>query len=488
MIKKFLIFIVCWGLFACGEDNDCDLPSSSGELVSYQSCERVEFNPLLPTGVASAPRFLSYDNAQQQFECFAWKSFVALNWPAQPACRGVPNLTVLPVDKDSQTVWQGYKKPFELLQPYNVNWRPEKVLWFDDEPVGTCTEAKNTDLGIVYENGFALFGQESVITDQSGNVTFSQVLINPDTFYYLRDNHLAESNSYDTGGPLDDALWQAVNFPIQTLGKTGHGAMELKTTWKVITSSDDMSRYVTRSAMIYIDQEDITSDTDLSVDCEVKTLGLVGFHLIRKVEHAPKWVWATWEHVDNVPDVDKVDETVDYSFYSHSCAQTEPDDCWVSGDIGARNTDTDYLCCANALLVSDFLGYSNQFTRINAIQANAELTAKFQSLFSSIGSPLQYYTLIGAQWGVAQSSSDQAWNAPCNPNGAWRVPTPEDNHCYMQQPETLRSSVTEGYNIAWSTDATQILADSCMNCHNAIGVDGSFIWSNAVLNGYAIDQ
>lgn len=53
-------------------------------------------------------------------------------------------------------------------------------------------------------------------------------------------------------------------------------------------------------------------------------------------------------------------------------------------------------------------------------------------------------------------------------------------------PAHLRNSVIEAYNIANDTDGGQSLTDSCMNCHWATGVDGSFVWLDAMSNLYRL--
>lgn len=486
---KINIYLLCSMILlltSCNKAQDtCSLPTP-GNVVNKNSCDTIEFNLLLPSGVATAPSLLSYNDAQTQFECFAWQTFTALNWPAVENCRGVADINSSPINSSKKTVWQGYKKTYELFQPFNSDWDASAVKWHDDEPIGTCSDAAETDLGLVYENKFAFTGGSSVIADQNSNKTYSQVLMNPDTFFYLINNKLAESGTYDAGGPRDLTTYSNINFPTQTQGITGHGSIELKATWKVMTDADDKNHYITRTAMINIISTGSPFDED--VDCTKETLGLVGFHMIRKINHGQKWIWSTWEHEDNVPDAGSDgDSNTNYSFFSQQCATDQPDYCWSVLDLGGDTSDSQYLCCNNLLLENDYLGDPNQLTRINSIQANSNLTEAYQAAFSEISSPLSHYILVGTQWATKQGNTDNSWDKPCNPTGAWRVPTPTNNECYEQQPATLRSAVTEGYNIAYNLDGEQILTDGCMNCHQALGVDGSFLWSNAVINGYEIE-
>ncbi|MEM6455042.1 MAG: hypothetical protein AAF772_08100 [Acidobacteriota bacterium] len=67
------------------------------------------------------------------------------------------------------------------------------------------------------------------------------------------------------------------------------GTMELKTSWKQVTD-DEAARYYTIQASVD------------SVSPDPIQLGLVGFHLVRSTATHPEFVWATFEHRDNVPD------------------------------------------------------------------------------------------------------------------------------------------------------------------------------------------
>ena len=66
--------------------------------------------------------------------------------------------------------------------------------------------------------------------------------------------------------------------------------MELKAAWRVLTDPAQSSRYLTGQAVL------VNNGV-----CSTATVGLVGLHIIHKTVTQPQWIWATFEHVDNVP-------------------------------------------------------------------------------------------------------------------------------------------------------------------------------------------
>jgi hypothetical protein len=57
-------------------------------------------------------------------------------------------------------------------------------------------------------------------------------------------------------------------------------------------------------------------------DCHLAVVGLVGFHLISKLDQAPRWSWATFEHAGNAPTRKQVAGAKDgqYLFFTPNCS------------------------------------------------------------------------------------------------------------------------------------------------------------------------
>ena len=54
-------------------------------------CLDIALSPDLPGDVALDPASLEPEERQLMFDCLAWRTFVALNWPAQTEYRGQPD-------------------------------------------------------------------------------------------------------------------------------------------------------------------------------------------------------------------------------------------------------------------------------------------------------------------------------------------------------------------------------------------------------------
>jgi hypothetical protein len=73
-------------------------------------------------------------------------------------------------------------------------------------------------------------------------------------------------------------------------GTAQTGAIELKSAWRILTDTSQYSRYLTTEAVLI----------NKAGACSKATTGLVGLHIIHKTASQPQFVWATFEHVDNV--------------------------------------------------------------------------------------------------------------------------------------------------------------------------------------------
>lgn len=153
---------------------------------------------------------------------------------------------------------------------------------------------------------FLQAGTDGIFVDLNGNpVYYSQYL--DDTFVgFMEKNDLTNPEAvraFDANTP----------FPI--------GSLELKASWRIVEDGEDMSKFFTMDGSVYglankggkivIDQTNIR---------QVK-LALVGFHIGGIVKGHPEMIWATFEQVDNAPNVpaDFTPNTVisdeDFTFY-----------------------------------------------------------------------------------------------------------------------------------------------------------------------------
>jgi hypothetical protein len=174
-------------------------------------------------------------------------------------------------------------------------------------------------------DSFQQAAPNSWLTDQNGNITRYEVRLNEDEFNYVVGNRF-----YDR--TVQASHSGQFNFPTGSNGGP-LGSIELKGAWRVMTDSDDQSRYLAQDVVIidskldpltgFEDPEDgsyLTCNAAGEGPCCVRKMGLVGFHIAHKVKDNPQWVWSTFEHVDNAPIQGEVpDPSIDYSYFSASC-------------------------------------------------------------------------------------------------------------------------------------------------------------------------
>lgn len=442
----------------------------------------VALGSAIPADMALDPADLDDATARRMVDCFAWESFAALSWPASAQCRGTPSeARGAATDWTTERVWETYAEPYELFQATDTTWDPAGVSFDQPPAAGACGDlaAANKVLRRTakFPLGEQLASEDSQaflpganLTDQHGNVVWYEITINRDVFDYVRDAGLARTGAYSFAGPGPGL--PPVSLPTAANGASGAGTIEIKAAWREMTSDDDLSRYYTQQAVTYDGSE-----------CDVKTVGLVGLHVARKVPSSPKWIWATFEHEDNVPDAGTNGDGRDYNFFSRACAEDPPDDCAQQVAIVA----VDDVCCANLITFPSPQSSINQVTRLEPIAETREVGDAFREAFARVGSPFRHFVLVGAQWARPRGERPAAWQRPCNPNGPWAVPPPAPGTpCYEQTPDVLRNTSMETLFVQRDAEGVQKSTDSCMNCHFAGGVDGSYLWHDAMINPYPL--
>lgn len=219
---------------------------------------------------------------QPCFDCYGWQLFIALNWPAKAAGEPDPSKPFGSPGDYSSVVWQTYKdalKVFGDTQP---------TAWGKD----TGHElALNSAVLIDTFLEADLQSDNNWLTDQDGNVVRYEIRMNLDEFRYIIKNdvwHQEGIYKLVKDGP-------GINLP-STKSEFGNvGAMETKAAWRIIPEARRAyfeQNYKTAHAKVYDPDTKTWKDRDVA---------LVGLHIIKKTPNSPQWVWATFEHKDNVP-------------------------------------------------------------------------------------------------------------------------------------------------------------------------------------------
>lgn len=393
LISRAGIFALAVALASCeGESNGKEPSTKDSTLVATPS---VACGPDVPVFSSFIPHevdiFLNNGyqgltpSTQPCFDVFSWQSFLALNWPANSD--GSPVKGSITDDPQSMRVWEYYTDPAVIFETN------EQLLPFNG-PVKQSSGAKGLRM-------FAKLSHELINVPASIQQATGQPLIDKNLNFALYEIRL---NADEVNYILKDSLFtlegqqkHTVDFPAGS-ATGGVGAMEVKATWKIITGSDDSSKFYCRRAVIYVPGDQNVSGKPLYLQ---ETVGLVAMHIIHKTTKFPFWVWSTFEHVSNAPEQAKVGTAGNYSFYNPactSCAENTP----VAEPKGGYiwQTTKPY---AKAYAVDG--KYGTQAVRSNAVYGPTEaVNQTWQKALKAAGSVFANYRLIGSQWSVVSET------------------------------------------------------------------------------------
>jgi hypothetical protein len=413
-----------------------------------------------------------YPYLQMRANVLSWEAFISLNWNALP--NGQPD-TASCMGDIGTTVWEHWMPTYNIYQDPPRPWSNE--LAANGRPRNSSGEVDRDILG--KDGDMDIYNAENLpVVDRYGNFTYFEIFYNKEVYDYVVDaglNTLKGQQEYvkvwtrmennldivrdstgDTlgveesldrlyfpiGGVKDSTYHYPTNLLTKGYGdndsstfnfKEGYGGMVIKVAWRRMTEYDDTSRFHLRRV-------------DLEGEGKV-TLGLVAMHLIQKIDEAPQWVWATFEHVDNAPSLGPdgqaiIDENVQYSYFDPSKNDTS-----LYNKKPSKISENP-LQYSSTQIVQEFT--INDSTKM----ANAyyqELIAKSQP-----NSPWQYYEMIGTQWPGIPSFFSTNMNST------------------KPQPAKLGNSILETY---------EQLDSDCMGCHS----NARFLYQEGVSYGYFSD-
>src|SRR6266446_3673543 len=226
---------------------------------------------------------------QMDFDVFSWKSFVALNWPAN--ADGTPNTNVkIGQEAKAKRVWEFYMDPDDVFLPDG-----SEPTWKSPEDIGAGLHMIKGAGQVRLSNLDAL---HFPVVDQDKNFVVFGIRMNKDEFDYIVANGLYNKKGQMGPSPLAEKF---ISFP--SGAKDGAvGAVEIKTAWRLFPPEpkpdpEIMKRYFTTEAVLTIPKENSVTGNELKIPT---TLGLVAVHIAHKTKAFPQWVWSTFEHVDNL--------------------------------------------------------------------------------------------------------------------------------------------------------------------------------------------
>jgi hypothetical protein len=435
-----------------------------------------------------------FPEVQRLFDLWSWQAFISLNWPTDASGKRTDDATQPP----AWTLWTGSTRVFlphgappavcktgtelaaasaanlevTLARGYAPTRLPEQL---DSRRVRllAVTSAVN-DLSALVSTEDIKQAFSGPIIDQNGNFVFYEILIDKHELDYICQNKL-----YSKAGQEDFAkTHNAVDLPSGVDTEDASGAFELKLAWKILTASDDASRYLTEKALI---PSPSTGGAPALPPTPIP-IGLVGMHIAHKSASSKQWIWGTFEQVDNL-DVDSVAHPkLKPSFFDPSCAICVP------------NQEPPQK--GNTWLMTP----KTQIVRSIPIPADKQsLNREAQTALAKAGSPLQYYQLIDTQWPTDPSAPPTPWNAGLpgavnNKSGGNPTPVyltnstmetyfqgPSSTACQneelptgVQCPPTPWVSATAPNDKTSAVDSTPIFAtESCVGCHSSASFAGA---------------
>ncbi|MFW2372690.1 MAG: hypothetical protein ACN4GM_06170 [Gammaproteobacteria bacterium] len=390
------------------------------------------------------PGDLDAFNNQSQVDCFAWQSFIALNWPEDTTKRFgdpadlsfvqwetyIPINVLFPAKGVAPPAWGSlvsdkYAKMFNT-QNIILDKNNTKLLTLPSKITSSDTLIEFGTGQAAPANGPSWLGAQN-----STNVWY-EIKLNKDYYDYVVENGYYNAKTQHADAKKNIPMV----FPKGNTSGTV-GAIELKAAWMEVTdtSLEKWSRYKLSKAAVL---------DPLTDELRTITVALVGLHILHKTENQPTWVWATFEQVDNVPGSSTPPHG--YNFKNDQCV-TQTVDLSGGGTTTVTcvdNTSPPYeLTSAKPVPIQ--LSRHNAIDIVDAGPINTKMQKTIKKYYPD--SVWQYYELVDVIW----SQSLQA--DPTKP---------------IQIPRKINaSSMQSGAHIVANTTLESYVQDTltCYQCH-----------------------
>jgi len=341
------------------------------------------------------PGDLAAFNNQSQANCFAWQSFIALNWPVDTSKSfGDP--------ADSTFVqWETYI-PIDVLFPpkgaappawgslvsdkYAKKFKTQKFIMDKNNTKLLTFPSKITDSDTLIDFGTgqaAPADGPSWLGAQNSTNVWYEIKLNKDYYDYVVTNgyYNAKKQHADAKNNIP------MVFPKGNTSGTV-GAIEIKAAWMEVvdTRLAKWSRYKLSKATVF---------DPLTDKLRTTTVALVGLHILHKTENQPTWVWATFEQVDNLPGSSTPPDG--FNFKSDNC-KTQTVNLSGGGTATVTcvdNTSPPYeLTSARPVPVQ--LSRQNAIDKVDAVPINTQMQTAINTFYPD--SVWQFYELVDVIW------------------------------------------------------------------------------------------
>lgn len=245
-----------------------------------------------------------------EFGNMAWQTFKTLVWPASG--RGEADTLRELADMVGSRVFETYKADWETFQ----NQAAEPLAWHrypDKAPICANADAMKPPLDrdslvLASLHKFGNLDQIDfdrndakifhLLVTQKGSLVRYLTGFNKLTFNTIRNNGLY--------GPVTVKFSEDPPVPPRYFDP---GSINIKSAWIEMDGISDPGSFYTRWAWVQKPHHDVAQRT-----CDLKLMGLVALHIAHKTKSSPQWIWASFEHVRNVPSGEKLAEKKDYTF------------------------------------------------------------------------------------------------------------------------------------------------------------------------------
>ncbi len=413
----------------------------TGDLAPVVSSDRIDDAPSPEKG-----SFALIDN-------FAWRAFIALNWPSLPdaAHRGLSDRSKLLGD-EGKRVWETFKSDYELFEIGDDGRRVAPSPWTSYDGRNPCGGAiDNREKTIASFEPFADFNQPSFAVGAPANP-----LVGVNGAYTRYEIHFNEAefsafaaNGWAHGQNVPDASHPA-HLPA--------GSIAVKAAWLPMSEAEARAargRYYLETAEIV----DVAKSLEAGrLVCSKSEVALVGLHIAIKTESRPQWVWSTFEHVDNVPpagagqarEPDAKDAGRSYAYFDPS----RPARLWPPfGSAGAEPVDWTNPPRLRPTPM--------QVVRRYPIHGQTmAMNRAYWALPGIKGTVWEHYMLVADQWPTSADPPAPTNDGAFFPGGTPATDAAEDYKSVALAQENLINTTMETY--------LQDAPSSCMACHQIV--------------------
>jgi hypothetical protein len=396
------------------------------------------------------------------FDAFAWRAFIALNWPAltDPDHRGEPDRAKGPGDKGPR-VWETFKARYELFQTGADGRALAPKPWATYDALNPCgADVDNRAKTLATFTPFMDFNQSAFLPGVAANplVAQNRTYTRYETRINAPEYAALAAHGWSLGLNLPDPARPA---------RLPAGSIAVKAAWRLLTAADSPAvrarYYVARNAHVVDVARTLAAGR---VVCSEQDVALVGLNLVIRTKDRPQGVWSSFEHVDNVApagtgearEPDASDAGAPYSYFDPSKPAGlfptfgTPDTLPVSTDHPPK-VDPEPM----------------QVVRRHPIHgATMALNRAYWALPGIRGTVWEHYMLVASQWPTAPLAVGPESDGGYFPGQPLTPDAPRETYQSADAPhENLVNTTIETY--------FQDPPSSCMSCHqsvsNALGRD-----------------